>query len=280
MAADAFPPGPPSNRLPPEIDTSKAHSARVWDYWLGGKDNYPADQVTGEQVREVLPDIVDAAIADRAFLGRAIRHLAGQVGIRQFLDIGTGLPTADNTHEVAQRIAPNSRVVYVDNDPLVLAHARALLTSTPVGKTAYIDADARKPEYIVKEAKKTLTFTAPIAISMLGILEHITNHDDAYNIVRYLLSTVPSGSHLVIADPVAGISDTLAESIRVWNQQSVNPIVARTREQFAVFFEGLELLEPGLVPCVQWRPDAVDQLEGEDYQNKVPWLMCGVGRKP
>jgi hypothetical protein len=164
---------------PPTIDTTVPHSARVWNYWLGGKDNYPVDRAAGEQFREIFPEIVDAARTSRQFLTRAVRYLAGVAGIRQFLDVGTGLPTADNTHEVAQRVAPDSRIVYVDNDPLVLTHARALLTSTPQGVTENIDADVREPDKIVLAAAKTLDFTQPTALMLLGILGHIGDYDEA-----------------------------------------------------------------------------------------------------
>src|SRR5882724_10813124 len=162
----------------PEIDTTVSHSARIWDYWLGGKDNYPIDREVGDRIADMLPDIVTHARADRMFLGRAVRYLAGEAGIRQFLDIGTGLPTVDNTHEVAQRVAPESRIVYVDNDPLVLSYARALLTSTPEGTTRYIDADLHDPDKILAGAAGTLDFSQPVAVIMLGILGHIPDSDD------------------------------------------------------------------------------------------------------
>ncbi len=172
-------PTPGQGTGPPEIDTSVPHSARVWNYWLGGKDHYPVDRAAGEQFREVFPEIVNAARASRQFLTRAVRYLAGEAGIRQFLDIGTGLPTADNTHEVAQRAAPACRIVYVDNDPLVLTHARALLTSTPEGATDYVDADLREPGKIVEGAARTLDFTQPVALMLMGILGHAADDDEA-----------------------------------------------------------------------------------------------------
>ncbi len=166
-------PPPPNRERRPSIDVTKAHTARIWNYWLGGKDNYPADREVGEHIRAVLPEIVDAARAQRAFLVRIVRYLVGDAGIRQFLDIGTGLPTANNTHEVAQATAPECRIVYVDNDPLIMAHARALLTSTPEGATDYVDADLHNPDTILREAAQTLDFTRPIALMLLGIIEHI-----------------------------------------------------------------------------------------------------------
>ena len=156
-----------------KLDTGVPHSARLWNYWLGGKDNFAVDREVADQILTMVPEMVASARADRAYLGRVVRYLAGEVGIRQFLDVGTGIPTADNTHEVAQRVAPSSRIVYVDNDPMVLAHARALLTSHPEGKTDYLDADLRQPERVIEGARRTLDFTQPIAVTMLGVLNFI-----------------------------------------------------------------------------------------------------------
>src|SRR6266404_1156413 len=169
-----------------QIDTTVSHSARIWDYWLGGKDNYPVDREVGDRIEEMLPDIVKQARADRMFLGRVVRYLTGEAGVRQFLDIGTGLPTVDNTHEVAQRVAPECRVVYADNDPLVLVHARALLTSTPEGATDYIHADLHDPDDIIAGAARTLDFGQPIAITLLGVLWHVLDNDQAYAIISRL----------------------------------------------------------------------------------------------
>src|SRR5438552_9402003 len=190
-------------KLDAVIDTTVSHSARIWNYWLGGKDNFAADREAGDRVAAMLPGIVAQARADRAFLGRAIRYLAGEEGIRQFLDIGTGLPTANNTHEVAQRVAPASRIVYVDNDPLVLAHARALLTSSPEGATDYLDADLREPHRILRGAAATLDFDRPVALMPLGLLGYVADFEQARGIVRQLLDAVPSGSFLVINDGTA-----------------------------------------------------------------------------
>ncbi|HKB29536.1 MAG TPA: SAM-dependent methyltransferase, partial [Streptosporangiaceae bacterium] len=199
---------PASGQRPAKIDTTVPHSARVWNYWLGGKDHYPVDRDAGDQYRQIFPQIVDIARADRTFLGRAVRYLAGEAGIRQFLDIGTGLPTLDNTHEVAQRVAPQSRIVYVDNDPLVLVHARALLTSTPEGACNYIEADLREPDKILKAAAATLDLAQPVAITLLGILHFISDHDEAYQIVTRLVDAVPPGSYLALThatlDPSLG----------------------------------------------------------------------------
>src|SRR5256714_4397962 len=190
----------PDERDVSQLDTSVPHSARVWNYWLGGKDNFAADRAMGDQVRQVFPDIVEVARVSRAFLVRAVRYLTDEVGIRQFLDIGTGLPTADNTHEVAQRIAPDSRIVYVDNDPLVLVHAEALLTSTPEGACAYLEADVRDPEAILAEAAKTLDFSQPVGLMLMGILGLVGDYDEARSIVRTLVAALPSGSYLALYD--------------------------------------------------------------------------------
>src|SRR6266704_945970 len=170
------------------LDTTVSHSARIWNYWLGGKDNFAVDREAGDKVAAMLPSIVAQARADRAFLGCAIRYLVGQAGIRQLLDIGTGLPTADNTHQVAQRVAPESRIVYADNDPLVLAHARALLASTQEGACDYVDGDLRAPDEILAKAARTLDFARPMALMLLGIVHHIADTDQAYAIVRRLMA--------------------------------------------------------------------------------------------
>jgi len=205
----------------PVIDTSMAHTARVWNYWLEGKDNYPADRELGDQILAFMPDIVDGARAQRGFLVRAVRHLAGEAGIRQFLDIGTGLPTVNNIHEVAQAVAPECRIVYADNDPLIMAHARALLTSTPQGVTNYIHADLRDPDTILAEAARTLDFTQPIALMLLGIVEHIVDNDEAQAIVNRLLDALASGSYLVLCDPTAEVGgETVLEAIRQWNESA------------------------------------------------------------
>jgi hypothetical protein len=258
-----------------KIDSSVAHSARVWDYWLGGKDNYAADREAGDQIRGVLPDVVEAAQVDRAFLIRAVRYMAGEAGVRQFLDIGTGLPTANNTHEVAQSVAPESRIVYVDNDPIVLAHARALLVGSELGATDYIDADVHDPDTILQAAARTLDFRQPVAIMMLGVVQFVIDDDEAGAIVKRLLNAVPSGSYLAIAHPISGASAALEEAVRLWNQTGSAPQALRTPQQIAGLFDGLELLDPGVVPCPQWRPDSDDA-----DRDVAPWRVCAVGRKP
>jgi hypothetical protein len=262
---------------PSKIDTTVGHSARVWNYWLGGKDNYPADREAGDKVAETYPDIVQIARAARAFLTRAVTHLAGEAGIRQFLDIGTGLPTADNTHEVAQRVAPESRVVYVDNDPLVLAHARVLLTSSPQGVTDYIDADLREPDRILQNAARTLDFTEPIAIVLVAILHHITDFDQARSIVNRLVEAVPSGSYLMLSHSTNVIHGAVSdEAVGRWNKFGKPPVTLRSPEQIARFFDGLELLEPGVVSTPRWRPDLADVGDAPPEVDQ----FCAVGRKP
>ncbi len=262
----------PSEDYISKLDTSRPHSARTWNYWLGGKDNFAIDREVGERVRQAYPLIVEVARASRAFLIRAVRYLAGEAGIRQFLDIGTGLPTADNTHEVAQRMGPESRIVYVDNDPLVLVHARALLTSSPEGATDYIDADLHDPDRILHEAARTLDFSRPIAIVLQGILGYVQDYDEARSIVKRLLDAVPSGSYLVVNDGIK-TTEASAEGARIANEAGVM-YQLRTREQIAGYLDGLELVEPGVVPAPQWRPEpgATDL--------HVLQATCGVGRKP
>ncbi|MBQ0855130.1 SAM-dependent methyltransferase [Streptomyces sp. BH-SS-21] len=239
------------------LNTGVAHNARVWNYWIGGKDNYEVDQAVGDQVAGMFPVIRDVARADREFLGRAVRHLVEEHGVRQFLDIGTGLPTLDNTHEIAQRSAPDARIVYVDNDPIVLAHARTLLTSTREGATDYIDADVHHPEGIIERASATLDLDRPVAVMMLGILNFVLDTEKAQDIVRQVLAAVPSGSYLVLThpttDPDLGGEGNVA-AMEFWNENATPPITARTRAEVTAFFDGLEFLEPGLVSCTQWHP--------------------------
>ncbi|MEV6118356.1 SAM-dependent methyltransferase [Streptomyces sp. NPDC052109] len=241
---------------PENLNTSVAHNARVWNYWIGGKDNYEVDQRVAEHVAGMFPVIRAVARADREFLARAVRFLTAERGTRQFLDIGTGLPTVDNTHEIAQRIAPESRIVYVDNDPIVLVHARSLLTSSPEGVTDYIDADVHDPEAILQRAAETLDLTRPVALMMLGILNFVLDTGQARAIVRRLMAALPPGSHLVLTHPtydgdVGGEGNVPA--MEFWNANATPPIIARSREEIAGFLDGLEVVAPGLVPCSQWR---------------------------
>ncbi|MGW1053455.1 SAM-dependent methyltransferase [Streptomyces sp. NPDC002521] len=251
----------------PPINSSVPHSARIWNYWLGGKDCYEIDRQVGDQIAAANPGILDTARAQRAFLVRAVEYLVRDAGIRQFLDVGTGLPTADNTHEVAQRLLPEARIVYVDHDPVVLVHAQALLTSTPEGATDYIDADLRNPEQILEQAAKTLDFTQPVALVLLGIAAHVTD-DSAYDIVDRLVDALPSGSYLVFCDSTDVIHPEQQRAmVEQWNEASDNPRVNRSPEELARFFDGLELLEPGLVSTSRWRPKSNGSEEPAEVDN-------------
>ena len=257
------------------FDARVAHPARVYDYWLGGKDNFEADRIAGEATIAAYPAIRASARANRAFLARSVRYLA-EAGIRQFLDIGTGLPTANNTHEVAQSVAPESRIVYVDNDPLVLSHARALLTSSPEGVTAYLDADLRDTGRILELAAETLDFTQPVAIMLLAILHYIPDLDQAQRIVARLVGAVPSGSYLVISHAASDISpEEMAEMIKRMNEHlAEGNHVGRTRDAVAQFFADVDLVEPGVVKVTEWRPRSELEAQGPTS------LWGGVGRKP
>ncbi|NDU71460.1 SAM-dependent methyltransferase [Actinomadura sp. DSM 109109] len=258
----------------PEIDTTVPHSARIWNFLLGGTDNYPVDRQAGERIFAVFPGMVAMARQSRRMLRRTVRYLVAEAGVRQFLDIGTGLPTMDNTHEIAQRLAPSSRIVYVDNDPLVLTHAKKLLTSTPEGTTAYIQADVRDPGAILAEAARTLDYDRPVALMLMGILGLVEDYDQARSIVRRLMAGLPSGSYLALYDGTDS-DPAYAEAIRSHNTASgAVPYTPRTEAQVAAYFEGLELLEPGVVPVTRWRPDP--------DQEDVPEVSCsgGLARKP
>ncbi|HEY7483280.1 MAG TPA: SAM-dependent methyltransferase [Streptosporangiaceae bacterium] len=263
-------------RPPDGIDDSVPQSARIWNYWLGGKDNYRVDREVADQFRDVYPPIVDIARAQRHFLARAVRFMAGEAGLRQFLDIGTGLPTVDNTHEIAQRVAPEARIVYVDFDPLVLLHARALLTSSPEGVTNYVDTDLRDTDAVLRGAGDTLDFSRPIGITMFGILGHVTDYDEARSIVRRLLDAVPSGSHLAVCDGTNVFGGKpFADAMLIWNEHAEPQYILRSPQQIARFFDGLELVEPGVVSSPLWRPDPSPFEPLQDVDN-----FGGVGRKP
>jgi hypothetical protein len=254
---DALAPGDGHTAEKARFDTSVAHQARMYDYVLGGKDNYAADRAAVEAGLKVWPDMAFAMRANRAFLGRAVRYLAADAGMRQFLDIGTGIPTSGNTHEVVQAIAPQSRVVYVDYDPVVLAHARALLVSRDEGSTAYIDADLRDTDRILAEAAELLDFSQPVAITLLAILHAIPDADDPHAIVAKLIGAVPAGSYLAVSHSGSDlfVPDTKETFSTVINQTMQQQYTARSREQVARFFAGMDLVAPGLVPVEQWRPD-------------------------
>ena len=258
----------------PSFDTGIPHIARVYNYWLGGKDNYASDRELAEKFILADPQAVEGVRSNRAFLGRAVEYLVTEAGIRQFLDVGTGIPTADNTHEVAQRHAPESRIVYVDNDPVVLAHARALLTSDPAGATDYIDADARDTSTILGQAANTLDFSKPVAIILVGLLHCIPDADDPAGLVTKLMDAVPPGSYLTVSHPASDIhAEAMAKGGAMMNRSLATPVTFRPRPFVAGLFEGYELVDPGLVPTTQWRP-----LPGADTAPMPGWV--GVARKP
>ena len=257
-----------------EIDTSVPHIARVYDYWLGGKDNFAPDRAVAEAAMREDPNVVEGVRGNRAFLARAVRYLAGQAGVRQFLDIGTGIPAADNTHEVAQAMARECRVVYVDNDPIVLSHARALLTSEPGGATAYLDQDLRNVAQIIRAAAGTLDFTEPVAVMLVGILHCIPDEDDPAGVIRQLMDAVPPGSYLVISHPANDInSPGVGRLASRLNELMPMKLRFRARAEVARFFDGLELVEPGLVRAPEWRPDS-----DADLDNPAA-VWAGVARK-
>jgi hypothetical protein len=250
-----------------KIDVSVPHSARIWNYWLGGDDNYEIDRMVGDQVVQVFPAIRDAARVSRAFLMRVIGYLAGDAGVRQFLDVGSGLPTVDNTHQVAQRFAAEARIVYVDHDPLVLVHSRALLTSSAEGASDYVEADLHNADRIVSEAVRTLDFTQPIGLILNGIMGHIEDDDEAYSCVRRLVDALPSGSYLAMSDGT-DTDEAGVRSMELYRDSGAVPYHLRSPATFAAFFDGLELVEPGIVALEDWRPDsaplptAADRLPG------------------
>ena len=258
------------------IDPTVPNPARIWNYWVGGKDHFEADRALAEQFGQVVPKMPLIARLARQFLADTVSKLAAD-GIRQFLDIGTGLPTADNTHEVAQRLAPDSRIVYVDNDPVVLAHARALLTSSPEGKTAYLDADLRDPAKILARAAEVLDFSQPVAVLLIAVLHFVQDSDDPYRVVKTLMDAVPPGSYLAILHGAsdAGAAD-MPEAERRYNEQASARFNARDREQVSRFFDGLELTGPGLVNLTRWSPGQA----GDGGAAADVAAYAGLARKP
>jgi hypothetical protein len=234
------------------FDASVAHPARIYNYWLGGKDNFAADRQAAQEVIDVMPVIAQVARSNRLFLSTAVHYLVSEAGIRQFLDIGTGLPTENNTHEVAQRVAPESRIVYVDNDPIVLSHARALLTSDPRGQCTYVDADAREVEKILDQAARMLDFSQPVAVMMLGLLHFIPDADDPYGLTRRYLDAVPSGSYLAISHGSSDLKTETQTAGQRYNSRSATAINFRSRQEVTRFFAGLDLVPPGVSPLGQW----------------------------
>jgi hypothetical protein len=278
---------------PAGLDVSVPHPARVWNYWLGGRDYFAADRAAGEEIGREFPHIAETARAERAFLVRAVRFLAGSARIRQFLDVGAGLPAGGNTHEIAQGIAPNTGIVYADNDPVVILHAKALLdspmlASSPEGAVGYVDADLRDVAAVLAGAADTLQVARPVALIMLGVLGHVDDYGAARSITSHLMDALPSGSYLAIAD---GVADGVAangttgsaqqrynhSARRRYHQNAPAPYFLRRADQLASFFDGLDLIEPGVVPCPRWRPDV--RSAGVPSTEDVA-AYCGVARKP
>jgi hypothetical protein len=274
MAGGWFQPITPSRDAPVDIDTSVAHIARMQNYWRGGKDNFAADRAAAQHAMAAYPDLVSSVRANQAFLSRSVRYLAGEAGVRQFLDIGTGLPAAGSVHEIAQDLAPASRVVYVDNDPIVLAHARALLASSPPGSTSYVDADVRDTSRVLEQAAAALDFSAPVAVILVSVLHMIQDHDDPHAIVARLMGAVPPGSFLALTNVASDLEpEAMAEMARRVNQRVAQPTTPRDYATVARFFADLELVAPGVVRVPEWRPSSAEAAASPSTQ----W--GGVGRK-
>jgi SAM-dependent methyltransferase len=266
-----------ARRIPPEINTNVPQSARVYDYWLGGKDHFPADRALGDAIAEALPTIRTQVRAQRAFLGRAVRYLAEEAGVRQFLDIGTGIPSAGNVHDVAQEIAPKSRVLYVDNDPIVLAHARALMSGTSQGSVAFIQADLREPEAILDDpaVAGTLDLAEPVGLVLIGVMHHLRDDDDPRRIVATLVDALAPGSYLVLSQSTPDFDPEAMGALAAASEQGGIPNVPRSLADTEAFFAGLELVEPGLVPMATWRPDPRAGMDPRSV-----YAYGGVARKP
>jgi hypothetical protein len=264
--------------LPQDINTDVAHPARVYDYWLGGKDNFPADRALAEMMIQAIPNMRGLAAANRAFLRRAVRYLAAEAGVRQFLDIGTGIPTSPNVHEVAQEAAPGTRVVYVDNDPIVLAHARALLTSQDAGETAFIMADLREPKSILDHPTlaATLDLTRPVAVMLVAVLMYFRDTDDPnpFEMVATVMQPMPSGSYLAVTHPTPDFNpEETAQAVAAAEAAGIT-LVPRGQAEIARFFSGLDVVDPGVTPVLSWRPDEPP----DDPRSAYYW--AGVARKP
>ncbi|MFG2446497.1 SAM-dependent methyltransferase [Nocardia fluminea] len=266
--------------LSTDVDTKIAHEARVYDYWLGGKDNYPADRALGDAIAEHVPAIKTMARANRAFLGRAVRHLVSEAGITQFLDIGTGIPTAGNTHEVAQQLDPTARVVYVDKDPIVLAHARALMNSTPQGRTRFIHADLHDPRSILDhpDLADTLDRDEPVAIMLVAIMMYFADADRPHDLIADLLAAVPSGSYLVITHPTADFAPEAMAGVQAAAAASGISFHPRSNAATSELFAGTTLIDPGLVPVAAWRPELIDG-PAAVVEADSAWYWAGIGRK-
>ena len=260
---------------PPRINTKVPHPARVYDYWLGGRDNFEVDRRAAKESSVIFPKTVESARACRAYLSRVVSYLTAEAGIRQFLDLGSGLPSGQNVHEVAQSVAPESRVVYVDNDPVVLMHAEALLASSPEGATGYIQADLRSPELVLPRAAAVLDFGKPVAVMLLAVMHFVSDAHDPAGLIAKLMAAVPSGSYLAIGHHTADIYPELAEFARYLSELNPHfPATLRSKEQVTRLFDGLERVEPGVVQISKWRPDS------EQTAQAAAALWGGVARKP
>jgi SAM-dependent methyltransferase len=268
-------PGTP--QAPPEINTGAPQSARVYDYWLGGKDHFPADRALGDAIAQALPTIRTQVRGQRAFLARAVRYLARDAGVRQFLDIGTGIPSAGNVHEVAQEITPEARVLYVDNDPIVLAHARALMAGSAEGRVAFIQADLREPEAILADPAvvRTLDLAQPVGLVLVGIMHHLRDDDDPRRIVATLVGALAPGSYLALSQTTPDFDPAAMAALAAASEQGGIANVPRSLADTEPFFAGLELVEPGLVPMATWRPDP-----GAAQDPRGVYAYGGVARKP
>ena len=261
-------------KRPNGIDTSVPHMSRVYDYWLGGKDNFEADRRAAEAGYKAFPGVLQSVRANRAFLARLVRHLVTEAGIRQFLDVGSGLPTASNTHEIAQEKVPESRIVYVDNDPVAVMHARVMLQSSPEGRTDFCQADARDPAFILEKAAATLDFRKPVAVIMLGVLHYLHDEEQVAAITAAFSAAVAAGSHLAISHLASDIEpEVMARYVAALAENGVPRSALRSREQVAGLFAGLDLLAPGVVPVSRWRPDT------DPEASAVTTLWGGVARK-
>jgi S-adenosyl methyltransferase len=267
---------PPEGIAPPRLDITVAHQSRIYNYLLGGKDNFAVDREAAERALEAFPGLAAWARNNRAFLARAVRYLVSEAGVHQFLDLGTGLPSADNTHEVAQRIVASARICYVDNDPVVLTHARALLNSDPAGMTGYVDADIRDTDRVLSEAAEILDFTQPTAVMLLAILHVIPDEDDPWQVVARYMAAMPPGSFLVVSHPARDIhADQVSELTRRFNERMGGVRSrGRTLDEVTRFFTGLELVPPGVVVTPQWRPDPDHPVQDADP------AYAAVARKP
>ena len=268
---------PGTQHLPPELNTNVPQSARVYDYWLGGKDHFPADRALGEAIAGQLPTIRTQVRGQRAFLGRAVRYLVRDAGVRQYLDVGTGIPSAGNVHDVAQELAPESRVLYVDNDPIVLAHARALMPGTPEGRVSFIQADLRQPEAILGDpaVAGTLDLAQPVGLVLVGVVHHLRDDDDPRRIVSTLVDALAPGSYLVLSQTTPDFDPEAMAGLAAVSEQGGIPNVPRSLADTEPFFAGLELVEPGLVPLAAWRPDP-----GAEQDPRSVYAYAGVARKP